>query len=372
MQYRTLGRTGQRVSAISLGTEYLLKAPHDEACAVIHAALDAGINYFDLFWALPEFRDKMGDAFRGRRHEALLVGHLGAAVENEQGSRTRDLATAERFAEDFLRRYHTDHVDVLMLHNSDEQEDYDLIMRPDHFLGVAQRWQQQGKARYIGFSGHTIKTARQATESGAIDVIMFPVNMTGHAVPGRREFYNACVAHNVALVAMKPYAGGALLLKKDAFALEYWQTGGANREMHKRQDVTPVQCLAYTLAQPGVSTIVPGCKNTDELAQALAYWDVDQAERDYASVLQEVDQYVSGECVYCNHCLPCPAHIDIGQTMRLLDTAVDGLTATLRAEYAALEANADDCIQCAACEERCPFGVAVMDKMEQAAATFAC
>jgi hypothetical protein len=371
MQYRTLGRTGQKVSEISLGTEYLLKSPPAEAADVVRAALDAGINYFDLFYAQPDFRDKMGAAFKGRRNEAMLAGHLGAAVEDGQGSRTRDLAVAEHFIEDFLRRYETDYVDFLMLHNSDGQEDYDLIMQPDHFLGLAQRLKQEGKARFIGLSGHTVSTARQAAESGAIDLIMFPVNMTGHAVLGRREFYNACVAHNVALVAMKPYAGGGLLVKKEAFALEHWQTGGGSRELRKQQDVTPTQCLAYVLAQPGVSTIVPGCKDRDELAQALAYWNTTEAERDYAAVLQEVDQYVSGECVYCNHCLPCPAHIDIGHTMRLLDMASGGMSASLRAEYAAMEANAEDCLQCAACEERCPFGVAVVDKMEQAVATYA-
>ena len=76
MEYRTLGRTGLEVSAISLGTEHLLDLPPDHVASVIHAALDHGINYFDLFWAHPEFRDMMGAAFKGHRHRALLAAHL--------------------------------------------------------------------------------------------------------------------------------------------------------------------------------------------------------------------------------------------------------------------------------------------------------
>ena len=75
-------------------------------------------------------------------------------------------------------------------------------------------------------------------------------------------------------------------------------------------------------------------------------------------------------CVhYCNHCLPCPSLIDIGQTIRLFEMAQQGFDA--RPAYEAMAASASDCIQCSACEERCPFGVQVIEKMTQAAATFA-
>ena len=75
-------------------------------------------------------------------------------------------------------------------------------------------------------------------------------------------------------------------------------------------------------------------------------------------------------CVhYCNHCLPCPSFIDIGRTIRLFEMARQG--SDTRPAYQAMETNASDCIQCGACEERCPFGVQVIEKMAQAAATFA-
>ncbi len=371
MQTRTLGRTGIEVSAISLGTEYLINLPQEHVDGVIHYAIEKGINYFDLFYGLPDFRDILGRSFRGYRDRVHLTAHLGAIVENGQYGLSRDPQLALQYFEDYLRRYHTDYVDVLFLHNSDGQQDYDTLMAPGGLLELAQRLQREGKARAIGFSGHTASTARQAAESGAIDVVMFPINLAANAVPGKRELFQACAAHDVALVAMKPFAGGKLLQAESRMALEIYQSGGDPMELEKRGAVTPVQCLHYVLSQVGVSTVVPGCKSIAELDQALAYWEADDAARDFSELLVAFAQYETGACVYCNHCLPCPSVIDIGQVNRLLDMATTELTPALRAAYAALPASGADCIQCGACEARCPFGVAVIDRMEQAAALFA-
>ena len=372
MQTRTLGRTGIEVSALSLGTEYLIDLPQTHVDAVIHQAIERGINYFDLFWAQPGFRDIMGQAFQGYRDKVLLTAHLGATVEDGQGARTRDPKLAADFIEDYLRRYHTDYVDVLFLHNSDGQEDYDTVMAPGGLADLAQRLQQQGKTRAIGFSGHTVSTAHQAAESGIVDVIMFPINLAANAVPGKRAFLQACAAHDVALVAMKPYAGGKLLQPGSSMSLDTFLSGGDDKmELTKERAITPIQCLHYVLSQVGVSTVVPGCKDLDELDQALAYWEADDAARDFSQLLAAFSQYQAGECVYCNHCLPCPSHIDIGQVNRLLDMGSASMTSAVRETYATLSTNADDCIQCGVCEERCPFGVTVIDRMEQAAELFA-
>jgi len=371
MEFRQLGRTGWRVSAISVGTEHLLGMPHDHVARVIHEALDRGVNYFDVFWAQPEFRDTMGAAFRGRRQEAMLGGHLGATVDaNGQGSRTRDPVVARQYLEDFLRRYHTDYVDVLFLHNIDPQEDYDRVMQPGGLLDLALRYKEQGVARAIGFSGHTVSTALQAVESGHVDVLMFPVNLAGHAVPGKRQLFAACAQHNVGLVAMKPFAGGALFVRAPTVTVEDFRVGGQPVTIQQTLPVTAVQCLAYVLAQTGLSTAVPGVRDLEQLDASQAYWQASEEERDYSGILAAFQHYTEGECVYCNHCLPCPAVIDIGEVNRLLDLAQSGMNDAVRAAYDALEANAGDCQQCGSCEERCPFGVPVMERMERAAALF--
>jgi len=301
----------------------------------------------------------------------FLAAHLGAGVKADgQYQKTRSQRKAEQFLDDFLTRYDTEYVDVLFLHNCDSQKDFDVVFGERGLLPLALRLKAQGKVRFIGFSGHTASTSQQAVESGEVDVLMYPISMAGHAAVGREALFEACLARGVGLVAMKAYGGGKLLNETGTFRVPKYLAGEAYR-VKMPGPITPVQCLSYALAQPGVSTVVPGCANLDHLADALAYCTAGDQEKDFSDALQGFRQPMEGECVYCNHCLPCPARIDIGQTIRLFEMAQRGMTEAIRSAYAAMPATAADCTQCGACEKRCPFGVAVIEKMTQAAVLFA-
>jgi hypothetical protein len=313
-----------------------------------------------------------------------LTAHLGAVMYGDQYGVSRDPDPAIAFFHDYLERLRTDYVDVLFLHNSNTQEDLETLMGEGGFLSIARRFVEAGKARAIGFSGHNAVTARQAVESGAIDVVMFPVNLASHTMPGHQALFRACAAHDVALVAMKPYAGGNLLRPSPTMVIEDFQLGrtelpGAPSRFEKPDAITPVQCLSYVLAQPGVATAVPGCKNVAELEAALAYWDASPAARAFDHLLPAFEGWADGACVYCNHCLPCPAGIDIGKVMSLYAQLQGRLppevqVPDVRAAYAELAADgaaAADCIACGACADRCPFEVEVVAQMAAVAAAFA-
>lgn len=372
MEQRGLGNSGISVSAIGLGTEYLLGLPKDHIAKVVHRAVEQGVNYFDLFWPHPEFRDSMGAAFAGARRDVLLAAHLGSVMEGGQPIIGRDPSTCEEFFRDFLRRYRTDYADVLFLFNSNTQEDYEKLLGPGGLLEIAQRLKRQGSARLLGFGGHNAVTARQAVESGLFDVIIFPVNFTCRTVPGNRELHEACVRHDVGMIAMKPYAGGRLLADQPFVSVEDFQMGrtemsGAPTRFEKKQPLSPVHCLSYALSQPGVSAVIPGCKDLDQLEAALAWQRAGGSERDFSRLLADFDHYPEGQCVYCNHCLPCPVHIDIGRTLSLLDQAEVGLTAELRTAFNALAVPPSECLECGDCTARCPFGVEVVPRMRKAA-----
>ncbi len=370
MEYRKLGRTGLDVSAIGLGLEHLNKKPLETVVAVVHGAIDRGVNYFDVVFSFPEFLDHAGAAFKGRREQVILTGHLGSVEKDGQYCKTRNVKESEVFFLDVLRRLGTDHVDVLFLHNFNTLKEYEAILKPRGQFELALRLRQEGKARSIGISTHNAEVALKAIESDHVDVVMFPINLASHAAPGRQDLLRACVTHNIGLVAMKPFAGGKLLSGARTLRLAGYQTGRGATRIKTTQPITPVQCIHYTLSQPGVSLALPGCTSVEQLTAALAYWEATDAERDFAPLVADFRQYIEGECVYCNHCLPCPVAIDIGQINRLLDGAQQQLTAELRAAYAALTAQASDCTQCGSCEARCPFGVSVIARMEQAAVLF--
>jgi predicted aldo/keto reductase-like oxidoreductase len=399
MEYRKLGRTGLDVSAVGLGTEYLMEQPQETVITVVHEAIAQGVNYFDLVAPDPTSRDSLGAAFAGYRDQSLLTAHLGCVEKGGQYTVTRDPQVSEVFFLDYLRRYRTDYADVLFLHNNNSQEDWKRLTEPGGLLDLAHRFQREGKARFIGLSGHNAAVALQAVASGYIDLLMYPVSLASHGVPGREALQDACMAHSVGLVAMKPYAGGNLLRKEHIIYAEPYQMGrtqmrGAPTRFEKAVTLTPVQCLSYVLSQVGISTTVPGCKNLDELAEALAYWDASEEEKDFSAVLPAFKDSPSGQCVYCNHCLPCPMEIDIGKTLSLLDEAQRSPTtdlqadheqgpighgarrfsrrsiAALRADYDALSANASDCVECGDCMERCPFDVDIIAKMRRAVQVF--
>jgi predicted aldo/keto reductase-like oxidoreductase len=352
MKTRTLGRTGLEVGVIGLGTEYLNGTPGNTYTSVVHRAVDAGVNYVDIVYSFPEYLDNLGAALRGKRGKVLITGHLGSAETDGQYRRSRDVAECESLFHDLLARVGTDHVDIAFLSNCDQEDDYRRMTRPGGLLELALRFQQEGKARFIAFSGHQPRVSLKAVQSGRIDVLMHSINIQGAATPGRKDLFLECAARDVGLVGMKPFAGGSLLGHRGKKAL------------------TPVQCLNYALSQPGVATVVPGVSNPEELRQALAYLEATDEEKDFSAVLPEFQEVEEGTCVYCNHCLPCPVGINIGETIRALVTAERGGLEAARAAYARLPVKASECIECEECVERCPFSVNILPLVHHARGIF--
>lgn len=351
VNYRKLGRTNIDVSEIGLGTEYLNGQPRDTVVSVVHEAIDNGVNYIDLLFAFPGYRDNFSAAIRGKRDKLVIAGHLGSVEENGQYKKSTNKKESKIYFEDLLNRLNIDYVDVLMIHNVNSPRVKEL--EPGGLIDLALELQQQGKARYIGMSGHLVPSSLKAVTSGKIDVLMFPVNAEKDTADGKAELFGQCVERNVGLVAMKPFAGGQLL-----------ETG------LKTGRATPVKCISYTLSQPGVSCLVAGVKDSEQLREALKYIDASAEERDFKSIIDSYAKSLKGNCVYCNHCLPCPSKIDIGLMNRILDKARLQVDPQLLDAYNASDSKASDCIQCQACMKRCPYEVNVIDRMKQLSKVF--
>ena len=369
MEYTKLGRTGLDTSIISIGTEHMRGQPRETVVSTLRAAVEHGVNYFDVIFAMPEYLDHMREGFQGLRDRVLLAAHLGSTDKGGQYYKTRTAKRCEISFLDVLRSLETEYVDVLWLTNFNVLNDWDRASRSG-FLDLACRLRDEGKARFLGISGHYHGIMERAIESGLVDLIMLPVNMFNHAMPGRRDLLDLCARENIGVVAMKPLGGGKLLSKRGSLRVPKYQTSGETFQVKIPDEVTPAQCLSYVLAQRGVTIALPGVKNEDELAAALHTLEASEAERDFSGLLADFGRYVEGECTYCNHCLPCPVVIDIGQVNRLLDLAEFGLTASLRATYAALPVKALACTECGACTKRCPFGVNVVPRIHQAVEVF--
>lgn len=350
MNYRRLGRTGFKVGEIGLGTEYLQPASRETIKSVLDLALDSAINYLDMFFAEPNFRDNIGFALGKKRHKMIVAGHIGTSYENGQYKVTRERKVAEIVFYDLLTRLKTDYIDVLMIHYVDQDNFQEANV--EDIIEFAVNLKEQGKIRAIGLSCHKVPAAINAIKSGIMDVLMFPVYLTKSIFKKYEEVYLACEKDDIGLVAMKPFGGGKLL----------WGTRGYK--------ISPLQCLSYVLSIKQVSTVVPGVKNVDELKENLNYLHSSKEEKSFTEAEDILNNSLLGECVFCNHCLPCPSKINIALTTRLLEKAKYCSLEELRAEYEKMPVKASACIECGSCEQRCFMDVNIIRNMKKAADIF--
>ena len=128
--------------------------------------------------------------------------------------------------------------------------------------------------------------------------------------------------------------------------------------------LTHNQCLQYALDRPSVLVAVPGVLTMKHLDQLLKFLTATEEEKDYSIIGSFTADTITGTCVYCNHCQPCPAGIDIGLVNKYYDLAMAGDSIAAN-HYTKLSAKADACLHCGHCENHCPFGVKQESRMEQ-------
>jgi hypothetical protein len=256
-----------------------------------------------------------------------------------------------------------------MLHFIDLESDYERAFNGG-ILQLAQKYQSEGKARFIGMSSHDLGVSLKAVKSGQIDVLMYPINITNSAMPDREKLLNACITEGVGLVAMKPFAGGTLLQGGAGVFTDALSSGWRSFKRIQAISATPIQCISYVLSQAAVSTVVPGVRSVAELRETLHFLNASSEEKSFDSLVENVGRYLDGGCVYCGHCAPCPSSIDIARVNRLVETSKHVFTMDLYSEYKELSAKGSACIECEACMKRCPFHVDIISKMKEAKRIF--
>ena len=380
MIYRALGKTGMKVSEVSIGLEHMQGKDEGLVRGVIERALSLGVNFFDAFMSEPNVRDHIGLALEGQRERVHIQGHFGAVWLDGQYAARRELELNKRFFEDLLTRLKTDYMDVGMIHFIDDVNEWERFAESETYAYIASL-KDSKVIRSIGLSTHSPVVAAKAVESGLIEVLMFSLNpafdilaedmpiddlfdvksakadsITG-LNPARAALYRLCESQGVAITVMKALGAGLLL-------------NGDTSPFGRPLSVD--QLLHYALTRPAVSAVMLGVHKPEEVSRGIQYYEATPEERDYSVVLAGTRQYsAKGRCMYCNHCLPCPAALDIAQVHKYLDMAeYSGGADSIRAHYLSLKHTASECQACGACENRCPFGVNVIDNMKRAAERF--
>lgn len=380
MEYRTLGKTGLKVSAIALGCEGFMNKSVEQVKADFDYAVARGINFVDIYSPNPDLRRNIGAAIKDIRSRFIVQGHLCTVWEDGQYLRTRDMSKIVPAFEQQLVELDTDYVDIGMIHYVDDEADFRQVFDTD-IIKYALKLKADGRIRHIGMSSHNPVVAQMAVNTDLIDVLMFSINPaydlqpadvsiydmfeaetfadSRHNIdPERERLYELCYRKGVGIDVMKVYGGGDLL-------------SGQNSPFGRA--MTPVQAIDYALSRPGVAAVMVGCKNVAEVEQALAWCDASPADRNYTAILSGLDKFSwQGHCMYCGHCAPCSSQIDIASVNKFynLTVAQGEIPETVREHYKALRHHASECIECGQCETRCPFGVDIIAGMRAAAEKF--
>jgi len=248
MIYRTLGRTGEKVSAIGLGGHHIGR-PSDpqEGIRIIRSAVDRGITFLDNCWDYHdgESERRMGLALRdGYRQRVFLMTKFDG--------RTR--AATARQIDESLQRLQTDVIDLVQYHENIRMEDPDRFFAADGPLEALQAAKTAGKIRYIGFTGHKdpavhLRMLEVAEAHGFhFDTCQMPLNvMDAHFRSFGKQVVPRLVAQGIAVLGMKPMGDGLVL---------------------KSGTVTAMECLHYALSLP-TSVVITGCESVERVDQAL-------------------------------------------------------------------------------------------------------
>ncbi len=366
MEYRKLphGKDTESFGVLGLGLGGIQQATEAEIEATVCCAIEKGINYFDLCAGGAKTYAPFGRAIAGQREKVFFQLHFGA-VYNKEGDYgwSRNLDEIRHTFEWEMRTIGTDYADFGFLHCVDEMQDLEELLQSG-VLAYIQELKAQGRVHHIGFSSHTPSVAQKALDTGLMDMMMFSLNPAYDLEQGdelgigsvteRAALLQRCQALGVGVSVMKPFHGGKLL---DAATSPF---GVA---------MTRYQCLQYAMDRPGVLTVLPGVRGLQDLEQLLGFLQADAQQRDYSMIARFTPKDVSGNCVYCNHCQPCPAGIDIGLVNKYYDLACAG-DRMAAGHYGKLTVKADACIGCGHCDRQCPFQVAQSSRMKEIARYF--
>ncbi len=250
---RTLGKTGQEVTVLALGTWPCGRSDTvdtEGVAAIVQEALDHGINFIDTAHNYGNAEEGIGRALGQRRDQVFLTTKVWAD----------DADTARKSFEESLRALNTDHVDLVYLHSMGDRS-VERAMANDGALSYLFRQKESGKTRFVGISGHSkVASFLPVIESDQIDVVMMAMNFVDRFTYGFEEkVLPVAMKHNVGIACMKVFGG-----IRGGFGV----AGGPNPGPQMNKPWLE-QAIAYALELPGVATLVIGPHTVEQLRENI-------------------------------------------------------------------------------------------------------
>jgi len=346
MHYRTLGRTGLKVSEIGFGGYSINKAD------VIDHAVDLGVNYFDTANCYPEDSElTFGKAFSGKRDKVIIATKWCPHHIYKAPTKANFIAQLDNS----LQRMKTDYVDVLFNHQMGPSDgvtngtNFSRLDNPE-LLEAWETVKKAGKARYFGVSGHEgnlMEVMNHVVDSGRFDVVLCRYNFMNY--PSQMDLIKKCASKNIGFIAMKTLAGAK---------------GAEVAAFKDKMSSAKQAALKWVLSNKSVSNLIISMTDKSQVDEYAAASGKSMTAADVALLDEYRARFSSEICRMASDCEPaCPHHVLVSDVLRAsmyfheYREEKHGIT-----EYASLPASrqAHHCVGCSApCQKVCPHDLPI-------------
>ena len=356
MQKRRLGRTNLQAAIVGFGGTWISEIPHEEAITVVRRAFDLGINYFDTAKLDGDSEEKIGAALEPVRDKAIIATKTGSRTKRE---------SLEDF-ENSLRKLRTNRLDIIQLHGIDDEKTLKKATSPDGSLQTCKEARSKGLVDFIGITSHKPRVLVKAIETNEFDTILVPLNIiTRQAL---EELIPTAKEHDVGIIAMKPFSAKTSKLITCLYqpSLSLLSNEPELKALlGQDKNAMAATALRYVLSQD-IAVTIPGLRAIEEVETAAKtgnqYTALTREEKKRFNTKLSLDH-----CRDCGQCLPCPEKIDIAAVLRFHTFYTDyGLKNWAKKLYSGLEVNAGNCTECGECTQRCPYNLAIIQKLQKA------
>lgn len=333
MQYTELGKTGLKISRVGFGGIPIQRIDVEKTRLLMQEMVKKGVNYIDTARGYTVSEEYLGEALKGIRQHFVLATK---SMSRDKEGMLRDIDIS-------LKNLQTDFIDLYQLHNP-KLEELERIYAPDGAMQALLQAKQEGKIGHIGITAHSLAVFEKALELDEIETIMFPYNIVENQ---GEELIARCKEKNIGFICMKPLAGGAIEDGRLA--------------------------MRYILQNDAVTVVIPGMAELSELEQNVqAAEDLSPLNEQELEAIEQVKQQLGQNfCRRCNYCAPCTVGINIPSVF-LFEGYLNryGLQQWAKERYATLSVKASACVECGACETRCPYELPIRKMLKQAAQEF--
>ncbi len=333
MQYVTLGKTGLKIARLGFGGIPIQRIDAAGTRELVLKMREMGVNFIDTARGYTVSEEYLGYALEGVRDDFVLATK----------SMSRDKAGMARDIETSLRNLKTDYIDLYQVHNA-SVEQLKTVAAAGGALEALKEAKAAGKIGHIGVTAHAVEAFAYALTLDWVETVMFPYNIVESQ---GEDLIARCREKNIGFIDMKPLAGGAI------------------------EDAT--LAIRYILANDAVSVVIPGMATAEELAQNVAAAEnTAPLTADEQAAIARVRETLGSEfCRRCGYCAPCTVGIGIPGVF-LFEGYLSryGLENWARERYATMAVKASACVECGACETRCPYNLPIRQMLRSAAEKF--